>query len=168
MLLFVNEDASEAQARILAGAFSGLFGGPLCELGQLLGELIGIERVPIEVELAPKRAKLSVGRYVETDTQTHVGPDGEPTTLSNAQLSNVLGTPAYVGESRRLKLALQPQGVYCKSALTIGRLLRRQSQRHSPRARAPGPRRCASCWSSTAFIESGSEDDWTTDLKGET
>ena len=111
VLLFMNDDASDAQALALGGAFSGLYGGPLGELGRLLGELLGIERATIEVELSSRRAKLTVGSRIAADTETLVGPNGEPTTLADAKLSNVLGTPAQVGESHRFKVGLPVLGV---------------------------------------------------------
>ena len=111
VMLFVRDEASDAQAQALAGAFSGVYGGPLGELGRLLGEFRGVERVPIEVEFAARRAKLSVGRRIAADTETVVGPNGELMTLANAKLSTVLGTPAEVGESRRFRVAIPTLGV---------------------------------------------------------
>ena len=109
--LFVSEDAGEAQVQALAGAFGGLYGGPLDELGNILGELVGVERVPIEIDFAQRRAKLTVGRAITADTKTIIGPNGDPMTLAGAKLSNVLGTPAEVGESLRLKVSLPALGV---------------------------------------------------------
>ena len=109
--LFVSQDADDAQVQALAGAFGGLYGGPLDELGRILGDLVGVERVPIEIDFAERRAKLSVGRIIAADTKTILGPNDEPMTLAGAKLSNVLGTPAEVGESLRLKVSLPALGV---------------------------------------------------------
>lgn len=111
VMLFVGESASDAQAQVLAGAFSGVFGGPLGELAGLLGELLGIEREPIEVEFGARRAVLTVGRRIAADTSTLIGPAGRPTTLADAKLSTVLGSPAEVGVSRRFKVGLPGQGI---------------------------------------------------------
>ncbi|WP_043345533.1 DUF1326 domain-containing protein [Belnapia moabensis] len=109
--IFVSDDADDAQALALAGAFSGLYGGPLGELGRLLGDLAGVARAPIEIDLAARRAKLTVGRSIATETKTLTGLNGEPMTLAGARLSNVLGTPAEVGESLRLKVGMPSLGV---------------------------------------------------------
>ena len=111
VMLFVSEGASDAQAKALAGAFGGLYGGPLDELGRLLGELVRIERAPIEVELGARHARLTVGRSITAETETLIGPQGEPMTLAGARLSEVLGTPADVGISHRLKAGLPELGI---------------------------------------------------------
>jgi len=111
VMLFVGETATDAQAQALAGAFSGVYGGPLGELAGLLGELLGIERVPIEVEFGARRAMLTVGRRIVADTSTLLGHAGRPTTLVDAKLSAVLGSPAEVGVSRRFKVGLPGHGI---------------------------------------------------------
>jgi hypothetical protein len=109
--LYVSEDASDDQARVLGGAFSGMYGGPLGELGRLLGELVGVERAPIEVEFKARRATLSVGQRITADTESLTGANGELTMLSGAKLSTVLGTPAEVGESQHLRLDVPRLGI---------------------------------------------------------
>ena len=109
--LFVSDDADDAQALALAGAFSGLYGGPLGELGRLWATLPVSARAPIEIDFAARRAKLTVGRSIAAETKTITGPNGEPMTLAGAKLSNVLGTPAEVGESLRLKVGMPSLGV---------------------------------------------------------
>ena len=111
VLLFLGEDASDAQVNALAGTFSGLYGGPLGELAELLGELMGVERAPIEVEFSARRAKLTVGRRIAADMVSMMGPGGKPTTLTDARLSTVLGTPAEVGQSRRFKVGMPGHGI---------------------------------------------------------
>lgn len=106
VMLFVGEGSSEAQSEALAGAFGGRFGGPLGELTELLGELLGIERLPIEVSFSPRRASLTVGRRIAAETSSILGPSGLPTTLADAKLSTVLGSPAEVGVSHRFKVGL--------------------------------------------------------------
>jgi hypothetical protein len=111
VMIFVSEDANDAQATALAGAFSGLYGGPLDELGRILGELVRIERAPIEVELGERYARLTVGRRVTAETETLIGPQHEPMTLAGARFSEVLGSPAEVGVSLRLKASLPELGI---------------------------------------------------------
>ncbi len=111
VVLFVSEAADDAQATALAGAFAGLYGGPLGELGRLLGELVLVERAQVEVEFGGRHARLSVGLHVTADTETLIGPQGEPMSLAGARLSEVLGTPAEVGVSHRLKVGLPALGI---------------------------------------------------------
>jgi hypothetical protein len=105
----------------------------LDELGKILGELVDVAKAPIEIDFTQRNAKLSVGRIITADTKTILGPNGEPMTLAGAKLSNVLGTPAEVGESLRLKVSLPALGVQLdlqgRSAMR-GRF----SYRHEPKA----------------------------------
>ena len=45
----IDGDASDEQAEKLGGVFSGALGGPMEALGPLVGENLGVERLPIEV-----------------------------------------------------------------------------------------------------------------------
>jgi hypothetical protein len=111
VMLFVDDGASDAQTQALAGAFSGLYGGPLGDLAGLLGELLGVERLPIQVEFAGRRSMLTVGRRIAAEAHSVSGANGKPTTLSDAKLSSVLGSPAEVGISRRFKVGLPGHGI---------------------------------------------------------
>lgn len=111
VMLFVSDSASPAQVTAMAGAFSGRFGGPLGELSVLLGEMLGVERAPIEVQWSAGGAKLTVGRRISADTRSLRDANGEPTRLSNARLSGVLGNPAEVGVSQRFKVGMPGHGI---------------------------------------------------------
>jgi hypothetical protein len=47
--MFIDADASDEQADKLGKVFGGELGGPMAALGPLVGEVVGVERVPIEV-----------------------------------------------------------------------------------------------------------------------
>jgi len=47
--VFVDERASDEQLEKLVGVFSGAKGGPMEGLAPLVGEMLGVERAPIEV-----------------------------------------------------------------------------------------------------------------------
>src|SRR5262249_4910295 len=48
--LFIDAKASDEQAEKLLGVFSGQLGGPMAGLAPLIGENLGVERAPIEVQ----------------------------------------------------------------------------------------------------------------------
>ena len=48
--LFVDDKASDEQMEKLAGVFSGQKGGPMEAIVPLVGEVLGVERAPIEVQ----------------------------------------------------------------------------------------------------------------------
>jgi len=47
--VFVDERASDEQMNKLVGVFGGQMGGPMAALAPLVGEMLGVERAPIEV-----------------------------------------------------------------------------------------------------------------------
>jgi hypothetical protein len=47
--MFVDENASDEQMEKLAGVLSGEMGGPMAGLAPLVGEVLGVERAPIDV-----------------------------------------------------------------------------------------------------------------------
>ena len=47
--VFVDERASDDQMNKLVGVFGGTMGGPMAGLAPLVGEMLGVERAPIEV-----------------------------------------------------------------------------------------------------------------------
>ena len=105
VMIFVDERATRVQADALTAAFSGSLGGPLQELGDLLGELLGVERAPIELRREGRLTTLTVGRRIRIEGTTREGPAGRMT-LSEAKLSKVLGSPAELGESGHFRVAL--------------------------------------------------------------
>ena len=108
--VYVDEDADDAQFELLKDAFTGKLGGPLEELGVLLGALESVERAEIQLESVGAALTLTVGRRIAGDGQVLSGADGETTELAHARLSNVLGTPAEVGTASRLRIDLATQG----------------------------------------------------------
>jgi hypothetical protein len=84
--LLMDEAASDDQAEKLAGVFSGQMGGPMAALGPLLGENLGMERVPMEFSSEDGHHKLTVGDkgQVEVDDVVPFGSEsGEPSKLTD-------------------------------------------------------------------------------------
>jgi hypothetical protein len=111
VMIFVDEAATRQQADALAAAFSGRLGGPLQEFGDLLGELLGVERAPITLRREGRLTTLTVDRRIRVEGTTNEGPSGRPMTLNDGKLSTVLGTPAEIGESGRFAVKLAAQGM---------------------------------------------------------
>jgi hypothetical protein len=79
------------------------------ELADLLGELLGVERAPIVLRREGRLTTLTVDRRIRIEGSTREGPSGRPMALNDGKLSNVLGSPAEVGESGRFRVALSGQ-----------------------------------------------------------
>src|SRR6188472_4224103 len=48
--VFIDDQATDEQADKLGQVFSGQLGGPMAGLAPLVGEMLGVERAPIEVQ----------------------------------------------------------------------------------------------------------------------
>jgi hypothetical protein len=105
--MFVDERASDEQLEALIDAFSGKLGGPLADLAQLIGEVLGVTRAPISHEVAEGRGTLRVGDgTVVAEMEPYRGPDGSITTLNNSIFSTVPGSPAWVGKASTFSVDL--------------------------------------------------------------
>ena len=111
VVIFVDEAATQRQADALVAVFTGSLGGPLQELADLLGELLAVERAPINLRHEGRLTTLSVGKRLLVEGVTNEGAFGRPITLNDGKLSAVLGTPAEVGEAWRFRIALGQHGM---------------------------------------------------------
>ena len=54
-LVFIDDRATDEQADAMLDAFSGKLGGPLADLAQLIGEVVGVERAPVSHEIVRRQ-----------------------------------------------------------------------------------------------------------------
>ncbi|MDQ4096662.1 MAG: DUF1326 domain-containing protein [Actinomycetota bacterium] len=111
VVLFVDEGVTDEQAARLADVFAGKLGGPLGELGRLLGQLADVRRAAIELAQEGEGVRLSIGTRVRADVRAIRGATGRPITIEDGALADVLGSPATIGESRRYRVDLPGQGM---------------------------------------------------------
>ena len=67
--LFVDERATDEQMAKLVDVFSGQLGGPMAGLIPLVGEILGVERAPIEVEHDGLRHSVRVGDAIDFEIE---------------------------------------------------------------------------------------------------
>jgi hypothetical protein len=67
--VFIDEQASEAQAEKLVQVFSGQLGGPMGALAPLVGEMLGVERAPIEVQDDGLRHSVRIGDAIDFEIE---------------------------------------------------------------------------------------------------
>jgi FtsP/CotA-like multicopper oxidase with cupredoxin domain len=111
VVIFVDDRAARQQADALAAAFGGQLGGPLTELADLQGELLGVERAAISLRRDGRLTVLTVDDRILVQGTTNEGPSRRPMALNDGKLSNVLGSPATVGESGRFRVGLAAHGM---------------------------------------------------------
>jgi len=101
-VFFIDENATEEQARVMRGAWSGEYGGPLADIASLYGE-ISWHRAPITFTVEQGKGTLIIGDVAEAELSPFLGPTGEPTTLNESIFSTIPGSPAYVGKASRYR-----------------------------------------------------------------
>jgi hypothetical protein len=82
--VYLDAAASDAQAEQLGAVLGGQLGGPPAMLGPLIGEMLGIERVPIEYHEDGRRHRVRIGDAAELEVADYVASEGqEPVRLEN-------------------------------------------------------------------------------------
>ena len=83
--LLIDDGASDEQAEKLGAVFSGQLGGPMEALGPLVGEVLGVERLPMQVSHQNGTHRIAIGEHdvVEVREVVPFGKEGnEPARLS--------------------------------------------------------------------------------------
>jgi hypothetical protein len=112
VVALVDERGTQEQRDALLEAFTGKLGGPLGDLWEaLIGEVKGVEFVPISHEVAGGSGALRIPGLVETDMEPYRGPDGSVTTLQNSVFSTVPGSPAWIAKAGVNKVSLPQYGM---------------------------------------------------------
>jgi hypothetical protein len=81
----IDAAATDEQAEALGGVFSGALGGPMESLGPLVGEQLGVERMPIEVNEEGLKHSVKIGDAVDVEVEDIVSfgvEDGKPAKLT--------------------------------------------------------------------------------------
>ena len=82
--LIIDEKASPEQTDKLAAVFGGQAGGPIAGLAPLVGEIMGMERAPIEYRDQGHKHSVRIGDMVDIEVEDFVPEgQGEPTRVSN-------------------------------------------------------------------------------------
>ncbi len=112
IVALVDERGTEEQRGALLDAFTGKLGGPLGDLWEaLIGEVKGVEFVPISHEVEGGSGSLRIPDLVETDMEPYRGPDGSVTTLQNSVFSTVPGSPAWLAKAGVNRVTLPQYGM---------------------------------------------------------
>lgn len=96
---FMDDRATPKQEQAILSVFTGKQGGPVADLASLVGEVVGVERVPIAFEVQQGLGHLTMGNAVEARMEPFKGPGSHATKLVDAVFSTIPGSPAYVGKS---------------------------------------------------------------------
>jgi hypothetical protein len=101
----IDEDASEEQAEKLGGVFSGALGGPMEALGPLIGENLGVERLPIEVSEEGLKHSVRIGDAIDFEIEDVVPfgvESGEPARITG--IFHPIGSELTVSHATRSQI----------------------------------------------------------------
>ena len=87
--LVIDDAASDAQVEALSGVFSGAMGGPPGALAPLIGEFLGVDRLPVSIASDGNRHHVVVGDVADYQLAKQVTAEGE-----QVQLTNIVVHPA--------------------------------------------------------------------------
>jgi hypothetical protein len=102
-VVYVDENATPEQEEALLNVYTGKLGGPVADLAQLIGEVVGVERVPIKFEVHEGRGVLKLGTAVSAEIEPFKGAGDKLTTLSDTIFTTIPGSPAYVSKGLSYK-----------------------------------------------------------------
>jgi hypothetical protein len=101
----IDEAASDEQAEKLGGVFSGTLGGPMEALGPLVGENLGMERLPIEVHEDGLKHSIRIGDEVDFEIEDVVPfgvESGEPAKITG--IFHPVGSELTISRASRSKV----------------------------------------------------------------
>ena len=124
----IDAEASDEQAEKLGGVFSGALGGPMEALGPLVGENLGVERQPIEVQEDGLTHSVRIGDEVDFEIEDIVPfgvETGEPVKITGhlppgrLRVHRLAGHPL---EDQRLRHPVRGQGRVLGLGVRLGGL----------------------------------------------
>jgi hypothetical protein len=104
--VFIDAAASDEQAAKLGAVFSGQLGGPMAGLVPLIGESLGVERVPIEVQEDGLRHSVTIGEAIDFEIEDVVPfgvESGEPARLTG--ISHPVGSELTIARATRSRIS---------------------------------------------------------------
>jgi hypothetical protein len=111
MLVLLDERATGEQEQALLAVWTGKKGGPVADLAKLIGNVVGVQRVPVTFEVQGGKGRLRLGDVASADIEPLLGAHGEPTELSHSVFSSIPGSPAYVGKASSYKANAASLGI---------------------------------------------------------
>jgi hypothetical protein len=103
--LFIDDQATDAQADKLTAVFGGQLGGPMGALAPLVGEVLGVERAPIEVIDDGLRHSVRIGDVIDFEIEDIVPfgiETGEPVRF--AGMFHPVGSDLTMAEAKRSRI----------------------------------------------------------------
>lgn len=104
--VFISDSASDAQFDKLVQVFSGQLGGPIAALAPLIGQMLGVERAPIEVNDEGLRHSVRVGDVIDFEIEDIVPfgvETGQPVKFNG--MFHPVGSDLTMAEAKRSRIS---------------------------------------------------------------
>ena len=102
-MVYMDDKSTPPQEEALLNLFTGKLGGPVADLVKLIGEVVGVERVPITFDLDGVAGSVKIGDAAEAEIVAYKGATGKESALYDTIFTTVPGAPAYVGKATTYK-----------------------------------------------------------------
>jgi hypothetical protein len=110
IVAYVDDGATDEQRNALLDMWTGKLGGPVADLAALVGEVLGVEQVPITFDVASGKGTLKIGDAVEAELAPYKGATGKETTLHDTIFTTIPGSPAYPGKASKYVVNAEKYG----------------------------------------------------------
>ena len=101
--VYLDDKVSPQQEQALLNVYTGKEGGPVAELVKLVGEVVSVEKVPIQFDVQGGKGTLKICNVGYAELEPYKNATGATTTLADTVFSTVPGAPVFVGKSPRYK-----------------------------------------------------------------
>ena len=98
-MVYIDDKSTPEQQEALLNLYTGKLGGPVADLVKLIGEVVGVERVPITFNLDGVSGSVKIGDAAEAELVAYKGATGKESALYDTIFTTVPGAPAYVGKA---------------------------------------------------------------------
>jgi hypothetical protein len=99
VLAILDDQATPQQQAALLNVWTGKLGGPVADLAKLVGEVVGVECVPVVFTVEGGQGRVKIGALAEAEMTPMLGTNNRPTTLNDSVFSTIPGAPAYVSQA---------------------------------------------------------------------
>jgi hypothetical protein len=110
IVVFLDDEATEEQQQALLDVWTGKLGGPVADLAQLVGEIMGTERVSITFKVEGAKGTMKYGDLASAQLEPFKGATGESTALHDTIFTTIPGSAAYVGKAEHYTVDLPQHG----------------------------------------------------------
>ena len=109
--VYLDDKVSAKQEEAILGVFTGKLGGPVADLAKLIGEVVSVEKVPIQWDVHGGKGVVKVGNAGYAELEPYKSASGATTTLQDTVFSTVPGAPVFVGKSPRYTSKVDKLGI---------------------------------------------------------